>query len=364
MRGRVPPRRCLARRDRGADRGRDRTGAASPQIVDPPSWTKLPGTALDWGYAYQPVDRGSGPSHRDPAREGARRVQCDQRDALVPGPPGRLRRLGGGGRGRLELPGDAALPAAQRGLGGRRDPPSAARAARCGSPGRRSRTRSRPPWSTARPSSACPRLDDANAGENCGAALANLNIAEGRRFSAVDGYLPAWAPPPAPGQVPVGAWTHAPDPPANLTVLTGSTAVRLGFTGSRGDGDGTAAARCSTPCAGRCARPAARTAVVLALGAFGTPELLIRSGIGDPADLGRLGVPVRAALPGVGANLQDHPLVMGVNFRARQPPRPRPRQRRRRDHELAQLAARPAPTCTRSWSRGGTPTRRPPPGTG
>ena len=61
----------------------------------------------------------------------------------------------------------------------------------------------------------------------------------------------------------------------------------------------------------------ARIAVVLALGAFGTPELLIRSGIGDPADLGRLGLPVRAALPGVGANLQDHPLVMGVNFRGR-----------------------------------------------
>ena len=61
----------------------------------------------------------------------------------------------------------------------------------------------------------------------------------------------------------------------------------------------------------------ARTAVVLALGAFGTPELLVRSGIGDPADLGRLGLPVRAALPGVGRNLQDHPLVMGVNFRAR-----------------------------------------------
>ena len=56
---------------------------------------------------------------------------------------------------------------------------------------------------------------------------------------------------------------------------------------------------------------------MLALGAFGTPELLIRSGIGDPADLGRLGLPVRAALPGVGRNLQDHPLVMGVNFRAR-----------------------------------------------
>ena len=158
-----------------------------------------------------------------------------------------------------------------------------------------------------------PRLDDANAGENCGAALANLNIADGRRFSAVDGYLPAWAPPPAPGQVPVGAWTQSPAPPANLTVLTGSTAVRLGFAGGRGT-------RCDSvfhTLRGSLRQTRARIAVVLALGAFGTPELLIRSGIGDPADLARLGLPVRSALPGVGRNLQDHPQVMGVNFRAR-----------------------------------------------
>ncbi len=161
-----------------------------------------------------------------------------------------------------------------------------------------------------------PRLDDANAGENCGVALVNLNIADGRRFSAVDGYLPAWAPPPAPGQVPVGAWTQPPEPPANLVVLTGSTAVRLGFAGPAGGHP----ARCDSvfhTVRGSLRQTRARTAVVLALGAFGTPELLVRSGIGDPADLGRLGLPVRAALPGVGRNLQDHPLVMGVNFRAR-----------------------------------------------
>ena len=36
-----------------------------------------------------------------------------------------------------------------------------------------------------------PPLDDANAGETCGAALANLHIAEGRRFSVV-AYFPSW----------------------------------------------------------------------------------------------------------------------------------------------------------------------------
>ena len=102
--------------------GPDGRGVA--QIVDPPSWTKLSGTALDWGYAYQPAEAGGRPADRDPARQGPRRLQRDQRDAVVPGSPGRLRRLGGGRRGRLELPGDAALPAAQRGLGGRRVRPA------------------------------------------------------------------------------------------------------------------------------------------------------------------------------------------------------------------------------------------------
>ena len=63
----------------------------------------------------------------------------------------------------------------------------------------------------------------------------------------------------------------------------------------------------------------ANVEVIVALGALGTPHLLTRSGLADPADLRRLGIPVRAALPGVGRNLQDHPLLMGINFRARRP---------------------------------------------
>ncbi len=59
--------------------------------------------------------------------------------------------------------------------------------------------------------------------------------------------------------------------------------------------------------------------VILALGAIDTPRLLVQAGIGDPAELQRLGVPVRVALPGVGRNLQDHPLVLGLTFRARAP---------------------------------------------
>ncbi|MDT7950847.1 MAG: GMC family oxidoreductase [Acetobacteraceae bacterium] len=45
--------------------------------------------------------------------------------------------------------------------------------------------------------------------------------------------------------------------------------------------------------------------VILAGGAFNTPQLLMLSGIGDPAELDRHGLPTRVAIPGVGRNLQD-----------------------------------------------------------
>ena len=50
--------------------------------------------------------------------------------------------------------------------------------------------------------------------------------------------------------------------------------------------------------------------VVLAGGAYGTPLLLQRSGIGDPGDLEPHGIDVQIDLPGVGRNLQDHPALI------------------------------------------------------
>lgn len=50
----------------------------------------------------------------------------------------------------------------------------------------------------------------------------------------------------------------------------------------------------------------ARREVILAAGAFGSPQLLMLSGIGPGPDLQGLGIPVLHNLPGVGRNLQDH----------------------------------------------------------
>jgi choline dehydrogenase len=48
--------------------------------------------------------------------------------------------------------------------------------------------------------------------------------------------------------------------------------------------------------------------VVLAAGAYGSPALLLRSGIGDPTELAAAGVVPVHDLPGVGRGLVDHPL--------------------------------------------------------
>jgi choline dehydrogenase len=288
--------------------GSDGRGVA--QIVDPPQWTKLCGTALDWGYSYAPSGEVNGraiPVPRGKVLGGCGAVNAMQWFRGHPDDYDAWERAGATGWNYAAL-----LPYFRRSEdweGG----PSAQRGG--GGPMRVTRPRAPHPVASALVAGAAelglPALDDLNSGETCGAALANLNIAEGRRFSVVDGYLPAWAPPPAPGQVPVGAGTPAPAPPPNLTVLTGSTVVRLGFGADR---------RCESVfhiVRGSLRHTRARAGVVLALGAFGTPELLVRSGIGDPEQLRALGVDVVAARPGVGRNLQDHPLLTGMNFRAR-----------------------------------------------
>ncbi|MDP2064008.1 MAG: FAD-dependent oxidoreductase [Phaeovulum sp.] len=53
-------------------------------------------------------------------------------------------------------------------------------------------------------------------------------------------------------------------------------------------------------------RIAARREVILSAGAFGSPQLLLLSGIGPEDELRAHRLPVTHALPGVGANLQDH----------------------------------------------------------
>ena len=86
----------------------------------------------------------------------------------------------------------------------------------------------------------------------------------------------------------------------NLTVLSDALVTRLTFDGKRATG-------VEFSYGGRTHRIGAGFEVVLSLGAIHTPKVLMQSGIGDQAELQRLGIPVVQHLPGVGQNFQDHP---------------------------------------------------------
>jgi choline dehydrogenase-like flavoprotein len=85
----------------------------------------------------------------------------------------------------------------------------------------------------------------------------------------------------------------------NLIVLTHALLTKLTLEGKRATGVEIAVD-------GEIQRITAALEVVLSLGAMHTPKVLMLSGIGDQAELQRLGIPVVQHLPGVGQNFQDH----------------------------------------------------------
>jgi choline dehydrogenase len=52
-----------------------------------------------------------------------------------------------------------------------------------------------------------------------------------------------------------------------------------------------------------------RKEVILAAGVFGSPQILLNSGVGPAADLNALGIPIVHTSNGVGKNLHDHTLI-------------------------------------------------------
>ncbi len=88
----------------------------------------------------------------------------------------------------------------------------------------------------------------------------------------------------------------------NLTIQTGTMATKVEIEGGRAVG-----VRCrvgGTESVVKCTRE-----VIVAGGTFDSPKLLLLSGIGPADSLQKLGIPVKADLPGVGRNLVDHMLL-------------------------------------------------------
>ena len=95
----------------------------------------------------------------------------------------------------------------------------------------------------------------------------------------------------------------------NLTVAGGAMAQKVCIEDCRATG--VEYIRDGVRCLAR-----ARREVIVSAGAIGSPHLLMLSGIGDPAQLKAAGVRTAHALPGVGANLQDH-LAMNAGYEVR-----------------------------------------------
>ncbi|MFI0471193.1 choline dehydrogenase [Halomonas sp. HMF6819] len=69
---------------------------------------------------------------------------------------------------------------------------------------------------------------------------------------------------------------------------------------------------------GQTRRVRAKREVLLCAGAIASPQILQRSGVGNPSHLKELGIEVVHALPGVGENLQDH-LEMYIQYECKKP---------------------------------------------
>jgi choline dehydrogenase len=140
----------------------------------------------------------------------------------------------------------------------------------------------------------CTSVPDANAPGAVGLAALPTNTRNGERISTALAYLP-------PGRA-----------RPNLTVRCDTEASGLLI-----ERDQVAGVRLAAGGEIRAPR------VILCAGAYGSPALLLRSGVGPAEDLRKLGIPVLADLPGVGANLADHPAV-SVDFGYHREVRPAP----------------------------------------
>ncbi|WP_029587319.1 GMC family oxidoreductase [Bradyrhizobium sp. URHD0069] len=129
-----------------------------------------------------------------------------------------------------------------------------------------------------------PRNPDYNGSTQEGVAYAQRTIHRGRRVSAATAFLrPAMKRP-------------------NVEVRTHAYATGIMFEGKRAIGVRYAKGGKG----GVAAEVRARKEVILAGGAYNSPQLLQLSGVGSPDLLRSLGIEVRHALAGVGEGLQDH----------------------------------------------------------
>ena len=130
-----------------------------------------------------------------------------------------------------------------------------------------------------------PYRDDPNGAEQDGISRMESTVWRGRRVSSARAYLD-----PARGR-------------PNLTIETGALVRRVVVRGGRAIGVDYARGR-------QALSVAANQEIILAAGAYGSPQALLLSGVGAAEALRAAGVEPVHDLPGVGRNLADHPVVI------------------------------------------------------
>jgi choline dehydrogenase len=137
------------------------------------------------------------------------------------------------------------------------------------------------------------RNDDFNGATQLGAGLYQVTQKAGRRWSAADAYLF-----PALGR-------------NNFDLVSGALVRRIVLEQNR-------AVAVEYERAGRLITQRANREILLCAGTIGSPQILMLSGIGPTEQLRQHGLDVRIDLPGVGENLQDHPIA-GLAYECTKP---------------------------------------------
>ncbi|MGW4065697.1 choline dehydrogenase [Amycolatopsis sp. NPDC004747] len=174
-----------------------------------------------------------------------------------------------------------------------------------------------------------PRTDDVNGYRQEGFAAFDRNVRNGRRLSAA------------------GAYLHPVLDRPNLTVKTRAFVSQILFDGTRAVGVEYAQGR------GVPAEVYGKE-IILCGGAINSPQLLQLSGVGNAAELEKLGIDVVKDLPGVGENLQDH-LEVYIQYACKQPVSMQPSLAKwKRPYIGAQwLFLRSGPAATNHFEGGG-----------
>ena len=184
-----------------------------------------------------------------------------------------------------------------------------------------------------------PLTSDVNGYRQEGFAAFDRYISVGRRLSAARAYL------------------HPVMSRTNLRVVTSAHTTRVLFNGTRATGvefmirypAGKSPVQVTSAL-----RRAYGGEVIVCAGAFGSPQLLQLSGVGNAVELAPLGIPVVADVAGVGENLQDH-LEVYVQYGSKLPVSVAPalKWRNRPGVALRWLLARSGPGATNHFEAGG-----------